>query len=213
MPSADQITSSLQQIIAEARSASPILRLLFAALVVLFVSKRRVLAAYLAAYVALASVAVAVIAVAFENAHIPLYFVLFFPLGLLWGREALTLPENPRNSLARFALGGLFGLGALFYPHFVEGAAGALLFAPLGIVPCPTLILAHAALIATARSYSLYTAIPTWRLGAFFGVAGVFYLGVKVDWLLVAAVPVSLAVYFASKRPSHRARRRPKRRK
>lgn len=213
MPSAEQILQTLQAIVREGRSLSPILRILFVVLVVFFVLKRRVLAAYLAAYVALVLVAAAAMGIVFENHPNVVFFALLFPAGLVWGREALTPVPNPANSPVRFALAGLFALGGLFYPHFVEGVGGVIAFAPVGIVACPTLVLAHAALIATGRTYSLYAAISTWVLGAFFGLVGVFYLQVKPDWMLVAAVPVSVALYFASKRPRARRRRRIKRRK
>ena len=138
---------------------------------------------------------------------------MLFSLALVWGREGLVLPENFRPSSVRLASAGVVTAAGFFYPHFTEGATGVVFFAPLGTIPAPALILALAALVATGRSYSIYAAAGTWAVGGVFGLAGVFFLGARADWILVAAVPVSIIAYFAVKRPQTRGGRRFKRKR
>jgi len=201
MPEAAWIRENLQSIVDQARSASPFIRLLILALVALCVMRGKVVTSLLAGLVGAVCITAAVMSVAFEDQANVFIFLVFFVLGLLWGVQALSLPGAVRPRPRQVVPACAFGLAAFFYPHFVEGVNGAVLFAPVGIVPCPTLILASAAVMAAGRALSLRVAASTWAAGALFGGLGVFYLGVKVDWILIAAVPVSAVVYFASTGP------------
>lgn len=211
MPDAAQILTDLQAIVNQGRTFSPFIRFVLLALVGLFIYKRRIWAGWLAVYAAVLMLAVAAMSVAFEDHFLAVPMVIFGLLGVLWGREALTLPPRARWSGVRAGLAVVVGLCAFFYPHFVEGAWGAVLFAPLGVLPCPTLIFANAAVIAAGRSYQVYTVLPTWIMGAFFGLVGVFYLGVAVDWMLVGAAVVSAAAWLSAKEPQPRAGKRARR--
>ena len=198
--STDSILNQMREITAQGKGISPLFRLALVALVVISVRKKRVLADYLAGYAGLARLGAGVVAVALESKPNLFNFIVLFPLGLLWGREALALPPKPRPGLVRIILSAAFGLFALFYPRFNDGVADAVLFAPLGMVPSPSLVLALGLVILTKRAYTLYTVIPTWIVGAFYGAFGVFYLGVDMDWGLLAAAPVSVIAYIASGR-------------
>ena len=107
----------------------------------------------------------------------------------------------------------IFGACAFFYPHFVDGLKGAILFAPVGMAPAATLLAATAAVTLCPRSFTLLAVVPTWVAGALVAVVGVFFLGVKVDFLLVAAVAASMAVYFSTSAPKVSKRKRFKRRR
>jgi len=206
MPAAETILKNLQAIVKEGLAFSILARALLLGLVGYFVWRKRLEAPYLAGYVGLVLLAASVMAIGFQDhAIIPTFFVLF-PLGLLWGREALVMPPRPAPSAPRLVLASAFALFAFFYPHFMGGPWRAAAFAPLGILPCPTLIFASAAIIAAGRSFSLYAVIPTWVIALLYGLIGVFYLGVKEDWPLVAAVPVSLVAYVLA--PAGEARPR-----
>lgn len=208
MPDAVWIRDNLQAVVEESGSASIFIRIVILALVGFFLARRKIASPFLAALVGALSVTVALMSVVFEEQGNPVVFAMFFALGLVWGREALVIPREVRPAPARLILACAFGLAAFFYPHFVEGVWGAVLFAPVGVIPCPTLILACAALLATGRSFSLLAAAPTWVLGALFGALGVFYLGVKADWILIAAVAASIAAYFTARVPVKSRRRR-----
>ncbi len=212
MLSAENILENLSYIVDQGRVISPILRLGFLGLVALCVARRRILSGYIATYVAIILVSASIMAIGFKYHASTVIFIFLFPLATLWGREALILPKNAAISPKRLVPAALLALGALFYPHFVKGVTGVVFHSPLGVVPCATLILALAVITATGRTYSLYTVIPTMVIGALFGLVGLFYLGVKADWILVAAAPVALASYYLSK-PPKKSRRRPMKRK
>jgi hypothetical protein len=196
MPDAAAIIKHLSAVAEQGMSFSPFVRLLLVTIIVLSIIRKRLFVAFLAGYLGLALVAASVMAVAFENTQNLFIFFTLAPAGLLWGREALVLPPKPRLGAGRIALAAAVGLSGFFYPHFVKGITGAILFAPVGILPCPTLLVALAVIIAGKRGYTLYAVIATWALGAMYGAVGVFYLGVRADWALLAAVPVSIAAYF-----------------
>jgi len=200
MPGAEEILNKLTAIVQQGMAFSPFIRVILLVLVGWCIAKRRVLTGYLAAYAGLVATAASVMAIGFEDQELALTFFLLFPLGLLWGREALLLPPNMKAGPVRISIAAIFGLFAFFYPEFVEGVRGAVLSAPLGIVPCPTLVLLLSVVMLTGRAYGLYTVVPTWVVAAFYGVVGVFYLGVKVDWVLLAALVVSVVLYFATRR-------------
>ncbi|MCD6404947.1 MAG: hypothetical protein J7M19_03900 [Planctomycetes bacterium] len=213
MLSAEDILENLSYVVDQGWVISPTLRLGFLVLVAFCVARRRILSGYVAIYVAITFVSVSVLSIGFQYHTSTVIFIFIFPLGVLWGREALILPKNAAISAARLVPAAFLAVGALFYPHFVKGVTGVVLHSPLGVVPCATLILALAVITATGRTYGPYTVIPTMVIGALFGVVGIFYLGIKADWILVAAALVSLIAYYLSKPPKESRRRRMKRRK
>ncbi len=210
---ADEILGSLQFVVDQARALSPVIRLLFLALVAASLVKGRVLTAFLATFVALICITTAALNVVFEeNTNLPL-FTVFFVLGLFWGREALLLPADLKPRYRHLAPAVIFGACAFFYPHFVDGLKGAILFAPVGIAPAATLLAATAAVTLCPRSFTLLAVVPTWVAGALLAGVGVFFLGVKVDFLLIAAVVTSMAVYFSTSAPKVSKRKRFKRKR
>jgi hypothetical protein len=191
---------------------SPLIRLLLLAFIIFCYMRKKIYVEYLAAYVGLLLIGAAIMTVGFKEFTNPPMFFILFALGLLWGREALVLPPHPKPKKAYLVIAGVFTLIAFFYPHFVTGKwgpiLGPILIAPMGVLPGPSLIIPQAAIIATRRSYSLYTAIPTWVVGALFGLMGVFYLGKPLDFALLAAVAVSVIVYVLA--PSEEGKHRSK---
>ena len=98
-------------------------------------------------------------------------------------RMPVTLESGPVR-IAGVAM-VLFGL---VYPHFLEPAAPIvyLYAAPLGIVPCPTLsaIVGFCLVFGSLNSRSWGLLVGSSSL--FEGVFGAVYLGVELDWVLVA---------------------------
>jgi hypothetical protein len=96
----------------------------------------------------------------------------------------------------------IFGL---IYPEFLQ--TGAFLefayAAPTGLIPCPTLCV----LTGFALLYKGFGSV-TWSLtivaaGIFYGFFGVFYLGVNLDWFLVAgSLILMLNTYILSRTAS-----------
>jgi hypothetical protein len=86
------------------------------------------------------------------------------------------------------------------YPHFLAGDPLAYLYAaPVGLVPCATLAIAIGFTLLGgglgARWWSLVLAV----LGLFYGLFGVFKLGVRVDLALIACSAVLAAVASQSR--------------
>ncbi len=93
----------------------------------------------------------------------------------------------------------LFAAGA-FYPEFVEGSRWRVLFAaPVGVLPCPTL---YAALgLAVMASLGGRAWADTLATGAlFYGVFGVFRLGVHLDLGLIAGAVLLVALRLVYRR-------------
>ena len=147
--------------------------------------------------------------IGFLESGLLVMFPFLFVLGLLWGREALMLPPKPAYSRIRVIAAAAFGLVAFFYPYFTTGFWHTVLLAPIGVLPAPSILIALAAIIATRRSYSVYTVIPTWVLGAAFGLLGVFYIEKPIDSVLLAAVAASIAAYYTSpgEAPRHKSKK------
>ncbi len=183
---------------------SPLARLLLLGLVAFCIKRRRIYVEFLAAYIGLMLIAAGTMAIGFQESAYHLIFAILFPLGLLWGRESLVLPPRPRFSWFYVGAAAALGLVAFFYPYYTKGFWGAVLFAPVGVLPASSLVLAQCAIIATRRSYSLYTVIPTWAVGAVFAAAGLLSVDkpspvhAALDWVLMACVAASIALYFSS---------------
>jgi hypothetical protein len=199
MPDAAFINESIRVIIEKAQAASPLLRVMLVSLVVLFAVRRRVTTAFVATFVGLVFVASAVMSISFEDYEIPMFFAVFFVLGLAWGREALVIPPDYKSGVARVAVTLVLCLGALFYPGYMEGVKETLLLAPLGTCPSANLIVACAAIVISGRSLSIFTAAATWVTAALFAVGGLVFLGQTADIILAAAVPVSVIAYFVAR--------------
>lgn len=97
---------------------------------------------------------------------------------------------------------GLVALG-LVYPHFLRTDAwlSYLYAAPVGLLPCPTLMV----VIGTTLAFR-NLASPGWRIvlaaaALFYGALGVFRLDVWLDWPLLASGAVLVAQAAHSLRP------------
>ena len=87
------------------------------------------------------------------------------------------------------AAGLAFVAVAWCYPHFVVDARPwtYLYAAPLGLIPCPTLIFAIGLTLATTLVESRAWARTLMVSGLTYGLIGVFVLGVQLDMVLIAA--------------------------
>lgn len=123
---------------------------------------------------------------------------------------ALRLDERlppERNAVTTVAGVVVLAFG-FFYPHFLETRPAAiyLVAAPIGLVPCPTLALVIGITVIAgglgSRAWSLVLAVA----GLFYGVFGVFRLGVQLDIGLVAGAIALLAVALSTSRKARAPR-------
>jgi hypothetical protein len=91
-----------------------------------------------------------------------------------------------------FAIGILLVIAGFVYPHFLKTETFFLYFvaSPGGILPCPTLMMVSGfTLIMTNFAGKLWLFVLT-AACLFYGITGVFYLGMIIDAILIAAALV-----------------------
>ena len=126
-----------------------------------------------------------------------LFNAMFFAAGAIGlatiaARLSTTPVERSSTLLASIGLAMIaFGL---LYPHFLgDGAAWRYLYAaPTGVVPCPTLAAAVGFTLWAdglhSRSWTAVLAV----MGVFYGLLGIFWLGVHLDLgLLIGSVALA----------------------
>lgn len=126
---------------------------------------------------------------------------------LFWGSRLDTMPAAPAKGWLR-PVGAAVVVFGLVYPHFLEAPSyfSYLYAAPVGLIPCPSL----SAVIGLALLFNGYHAVK-WPstlagVGLFYGVVGVFRLGVQLDWVLLAgalSLLLSCRVWQKQQAPVH----------
>jgi hypothetical protein len=135
-------------------------------------------------------------------------------VGLVLGTFTIRLSDAaiPIASPARVAAGIVLVLFGWLYPHFfTTGSMTDYLFlSPLGTLPCPTLAVGIGLTLIARNLESTSWSSALAASGLFYGLVGVFRLGVALDWglLLGAALLGTLAARDAHGRTSIRAERR-----
>jgi hypothetical protein len=121
-------------------------------------------------------------------------FAVFAAVLLLLGLRRPAGPVERPPAWAAVAGALLVGFGWV-YPHFLDGPWFRYLYAaPAGLIPCPTLsFVIGLTLLAKGFSSRAY-AVCLGGLGLFYGLFGVFRLGVKIDIVLAAGAVALLAL-------------------
>ena len=138
----------------------------------------------------------------------PFNGTIFALAGILMIVAASKNPETPVSTAHSWTT--VFGIiiiaFGLVYPHFLEteNYFNYLYMAPAGIIPCPTLSI----VIGFAILFNgLESRIWPWIViiaGLFYGIIGVFRLGVYLDMVLLLASAVLLIVVLQIRREHHR---------
>jgi hypothetical protein len=141
----------------------------------------------LAGGLALSALSVGVMASLAGN---PFNAVVFAALALAMAASARQLPAGSIQTASRPIVAAGIALAAfgLIYPHFSPAASWLtlLIVAPLGLIPCPTLsMLIGITLIARHFDSKAWTALVS-GASLFYGLVGVFVLGVRIDVALIA---------------------------
>ena len=121
---------------------------------------------------------------------------------LMLAAAAAAIPAQlARPSRRDLAAGALMCAFGWVYPHFLEGPPWQYLYlAPLGLLPCPTLAFIIGVSLLTNGFGSKPWTIGIGALGMFYGLIGVFVLGVAIDWMLAMGAAVLLAQAVAPRR-------------
>jgi hypothetical protein len=139
---------------------------------------------------------VGVVAWIYGNAFNGVVFALLaIAMGAL-SLQATTNPAAPVRNLERWFGAGLTAFGWL-YPEFIDSAQPAYVFAyasPLGTLPCPTLSFLIGLQLLTGEPWGRLASRVLAVAGLFYGIWGVFRLGVWLDVaLLLGALELLLA--------------------
>lgn len=109
-------------------------------------------------------------------------------LGRCLARVPFRSPSSPLAAAGKWtrALGALLLAFAWIYPHFLQDPGIRYLYAaPLGTIPCPTLAaVVGVALLANGLVGKTWSALLV-AMSGFYGLFGVFRLGVTIDILLL----------------------------
>ena len=136
----------------------------------------------------------------------PFNTTVFLLLALTLAGHAAALPSSPIvvGDRPDLMLGAALTGVAWTYPHFVTGAAWShyLYEAPLGLLPCPTLLLLAGLSLVTGSFQSRRWATVVAATALVYGMIGVLVLGVSIDaTLMVAAIALGLHALRARQRP------------
>ena len=202
MPSAESILDSATAIANDWRWLAVAWHAAFAVAIALIAARRWTSAKAIAAALTMPLISVSALAWSVGNPFNGSVFLLL-AAGLL--SIALRMPSRPLRTASHIDVmigTGIVALGWI-YPHFVM-VANPLEYsyaAPLGLLPCPTLLVLTGLTLAT-RSFE----VSMWRwvvstAALLYGVIGVAALGVTLDIGLIAA-GVALAWHGGARRSS-----------
>lgn len=134
-------------------------------------------------------------------------FALFAVVGVFCAVRSQGRFTDAQSPAAVAGSAGMILLG-LLYPHFLTGRTPLIYFvaAPTGVIPCPTLaVLIGFTLLSPGVFPRLWTGVLV-AFGAFYGLFGLFRLGVGIDGLLLIGTGLLWQLTFGSSR--HPAGRR-----
>jgi len=183
----DQITSKLSEVSSQAACYSLIVHGIYLAVIViglLFMKIRNFLFFALIAFLSLSATVIAIASVIVPNIIV---FGMFFVLTVYaWARKQLNFDLKNLNpvTLVFGAIGIFFGF---WYLHWVESPVllNALLFSPLGVVNCPTMLAVSGFLALTRQPRSMGLEATVALITLYFGFFGMFRLGAYVDVTLI----------------------------
>jgi hypothetical protein len=139
---------------------------------------------------------VSVLAWLFGDPFNGVVFALLTVTMVVFSLRSRTEPPAPVRNLERWVGAALTAFGWL-YPEFIDSAQPAYVFAyasPLGTLPCPTLAFLIGLQLLTGEPWGRPASRLLAVVGLFYGIWGVFRLGVWLDTaLLLGALTLLLA--------------------
>jgi hypothetical protein len=190
MPSAEEILRSLKYITDHYFLVAIGWHLLiYLSILLYFLSRRKPSPGAFGFWLSIPLFSVAMIALLADN---PFNGIIFFILAVLFLIFSFrSTQQNSRDNLSGYRnLGFIFILAGCFYPHFSDNYNLLFLEAPVGLIPCPTLlVMIGFAILLNLRSKALIIMLVSASL--FYGFWGVFRLKVIIDIVLfIGIVPL-----------------------
>ncbi len=203
MPTTEQILNSLIEIANTWRALAAFWHAYFAAVAVVLIFGVRFSKHLAGILLLLPLISVSVIAWLYMNPFNGLIFALISSLVLYF---SLRMPREKIQiaPLWKVIPGIFLFLFGWIYPHFISNTSSFLFYVwstPIGLIPCPTLsVVIGLALILNglnSRALLLTLGIP----GLFYGITGVFQLGVTIDWILLFGALMIVILAFTQNHP------------
>jgi hypothetical protein len=193
MPTAEQVLAGLREITNTWRPLAVLWHVYLAAFVAFLLTGGRPPKRYACLSLVLPLLSVSILAGLSGN---PFNMLVFGLVGTGLLVVSLRLPMQPVELSPAWTRisGAIFLVFGWIYPHFLDTTSPLMYLyaAPTGLIPCPTLsVVIGLTLILNglgSRTMSLTLGIT----GMFYGVVGVWRLGVVIDWFLVAGSAIIL---------------------
>ena len=186
--SPEEIYDHLLKVVDQTRPFSVVAHILFLTVFVVGLVLKKIRTVLFTFFIALISLSALVVAVAYMILPNIIIFAMF--LGLIihaYLKKKLNFElKNIAGTNVFFGIVGLvFGF---WYLHWVESPLwlNALLYSPLGIVNCPTMVTVCAFLCLTKKPRSVFLEATVAGTTLYFGFFGIFLLKAYVDVVLIA---------------------------
>ena len=199
MPTADQILNGLWEIANIWKIVSILWHIYFGAFVVVLAMGVRPSKRIAGLLLGLPLLSVSVFAWLSSN---PFNGAVFAVVGIVLLLIAAKLKRDSVQVTSLWSLipGALLFAFGWIYPHFLNTSSYLpyLYAAPVGIIPCPTLILGIGAMLVLDNLGSRSLSIILGIAGLLYGIMGVAYLHIMPDWALIFGA--ALILIYSTKR-------------
>ena len=186
--SPEEINDMLFQVVDQTRLFSVVAHILFLIIFVVglvFQKIRTVLFTFFIAVLSLSALIIAVVYMILPNIIIFAMFLTFIINAYLKKKLHFELRNIAGANVFFGVVGLVFGF---WYLHWVESPIwlNALLYSPVGIVNCPTMVTVCAFLCFTQKPRSIFLEATVAGITLYFGFFGLFLLKAYVDVVLIA---------------------------
>ncbi|MBW2038750.1 MAG: hypothetical protein JRI46_04025 [Deltaproteobacteria bacterium] len=187
MRTPQQITSMLMDVSSEVKIFSFIVHLLFLAVIVLGLIFKKIRNILFFIFIAFLSLSVTIISIKYMIVPNIIIFALFFVLTVnsyLKKELKFELKNIAPVNLIFGIIGMVFGF---WYLHWVESPVwlNALVYSPLGVVNCPTMVTICGFIALTVKPRSVILEATVALITLYFGFFGIFRLGAYIDVTLI----------------------------
>jgi len=197
MPKAEEIVNGLQAIVNDYSIFAIVWHAVFYALLIALIARWAPSNRLLGLFLGLPLISVAVFAWLSGNPFNGTAFSVMAILVIFFGWRASGQPIQV-SQLPFMVLGIAMVVFGLVYPHFVSGDSFLkyLYASPVGLIPCPTLSILIGFLLLYNGFGSQSMVMTLVVFGLFYGIFGVFRLGVRLDFFLILGSLALLVKYF-----------------
>jgi hypothetical protein len=187
MKTPEAITSMLETISKEVKSYSALVHILFLVVIGLGLLVKKIRNSLFSLFMAFLSLSATIISVKYLIAPNIIIFGMFFVL-IIHAYLTKNLNFDLENITPVNLFFGILGLVfGFWYLHWVESPIwlNALLYSPLGVVNCPTMVTVCGFLCLSQKPRSAILEVAVALITLYFGFFGIFRLGAYVDVALI----------------------------